>query len=136
MQTLLFLKFPQKCSLNFLTKGFCSKPFAFLEGSFLHNDNLSLPEVLSPGHFLFFLSYDKTQYINQLLTAWPHFWSTLLQTNQNYWVQKWKVAELFCGLFCHFLQKRSTNLAFLKEFCKNWQNNPQNNLATFHFGTQ
>ena len=25
---------------------------------------------------------------------------------------------------------------FLKEFCKNWQNNPQNNLAIFHFGPE
>ena len=38
---------------------------------------------------------------------------------------------VFWGLFCHFLQKRYTNLAFLKEFCKNWQNNPQNNMAFF-----
>ena len=30
-----------------------------------------------------------------------------------------------------FLQKRSMNLAFLKEFCNNWQNNLQNNLAFF-----
>ena len=34
------------------------------------------------------------------------------------------------------LEKATTNLAFLKEFCENWQNNPQNNLAIFHFGTQ
>ena len=46
-----------------------------------------------------------------------------------------KIAELFYGLFCHFLQKCSTNFAFLKEFCKNCQTN-QNNLAISYFSTQ
>jgi len=40
------------------------KPFAFLEGSFLHNDNLSLAEVLSPGHLFFVLFRATVQEYN------------------------------------------------------------------------
>ena len=75
-----------------------------------------------------FVTFDLSLiWLRKIGESWP---------NQNYWVQKWKIAELLCGLFCHFLQKRYTNLAFLKEFYKSWQNNPQNNLAIFHFGIQ
>ena len=35
-----------------------------------------------------------------------------------FWVLFSKIWELPDGLFCHFLQKCSTNLAVLKEFCK------------------
>ena len=54
----------------------------------------------------------------------------------NYWVPKWKIAKLFCGLFCQFLQNSFEKAKFLNHFCKKWRNNPQNSLAIFHFCIQ
>ena len=115
-------------------------------------ENHLLCHLLTAAHDLFFSNLVRLcssvdtyismwDYIN--LFGWPKYFLIFFlytwqgkKPNQNYSEQKWKIAELFCRLFCHFLQKHSTNLAFLKEFCKNWQNNPQNNLAIFQFGTQ
>ena len=59
-----------------------------------------------------------------------------LKSQQNYWVPKWKIAKLFCGLFCQFLQNSFKKAKFIERCCKKWQNNPKNNSAIFHFCTQ
>ena len=32
------------------------------------------------------------------------FLALKVEGKPNYWLQKWKIAKLFCGLFCQFLQ--------------------------------
>ena len=42
------------------------------------------------------------------------------------------ILRIVLPILTKFLQKAT----FVERFCKKWQNNPQNNLAIFHFCTQ
>ena len=73
------------------------------------------------------------------LIGW--FWNGVIKkfwilVTLKYRVPKWKIAKLFCGLLCQFLQTHSAKANFVERFGKKWQNNPQNSSVTFHFCTQ